>query len=220
MIKIINATAGPITTIGRCVGGCYGSDTKDKYKNYKRGLQCIKDGHGRVLEYPDITIEIDDYSMKVMRELYTHIIGVTRTQESTRYVNMTERGNVIPPSIKASEKALKLLNHHQQITALVYEDLIQLGIPKEDASCILPLSTKTKVCLKINARALLNMAQVRMCSRAYWEFRNLMNELKTEVSKIDDEWKIIADMMQPKCEVMGYCTESKSCGRKPCKENS
>ena len=125
----------------------------------------------------------------------------------------------MPPSIKANEKALELIKFHQRTTELVYNDLLSLGIPKEDASCILSLSTKTKVCLKINARALLNMAQVRMCTRAYWEYRNLMNELKQVISSLDDEWKVIADMMQPKCEVLGYCTESKSCGRKPSRRN-
>ena len=215
MIKVIDYTKMPIQLIGRCVGGCYGSDTSDSEKNYKRGLNCINDGHGRVLEYADVTLEIDGYSIKVIRELYCHIIGVTRTQESTRYVNMAERGNVIPPSIQADERALKLFEMHQQMTESTYNDLLMLGIPKEDASCILPLSTKTKVCLKINARALLNMAQVRMCTRAYWEFRVLMIELKEVIGRLDDEWKLIADMMQPKCEVLGYCTESKSCGRKP-----
>ena len=214
MIKLINCTSNPITTIGRCVGGCYGSDTKDMLKNYKRGLNCIYDGHGRVLEYADVTVEIDGYSIKAIRELYTHIIGVTRTQESTRYVNMHNRGNVIPPSIQKNEKALELLNEHQEKTEALYDELIALGIPKEDASCILPLNTKTKVVLKINARALLNMAKVRMCSRAYWEMRNLMQELKDTIKGIDDEWRTIASMMQPKCEVLGYCTESKSCGRK------
>lgn len=127
---------------------------------------------------------------------------------------MHNRGNVVPPSIQKNEKALELLSEHQKKTEALYDELINLGIPKEDASCILPLNTKTKVVLKINARALLNMAQVRMCSRAYWEMRNLMQELKDTIKGIDDEWRTIADMMQPKCEVLEYCTESKSCGRK------
>lgn len=41
----------PITFIGESIGICYGSDTSDPGKNYKRGLQSIKDGHGRVLEF-------------------------------------------------------------------------------------------------------------------------------------------------------------------------
>jgi thymidylate synthase (FAD) len=106
MIKLIRYDEKPITLIGECVGNCYGSDTTDPVKNYKRGKQCIMDGHGRVLEYPSVIMEIDDYSIKVVREFYTHIVGVTRTQESTRYVKMKERGYFYPPKIEKSPEAL------------------------------------------------------------------------------------------------------------------
>lgn len=214
MIKIISYDEKPITLIGKCVGNCYGSDTSDAMKNYKRGKQCIEDGHGRVEEYPSITLEIDGYSIKTIREFYTHIIGTTRTQESTRYVNMKERGYVIPPKIHKNYDALCIYNHFIRSTFDAYEELVALGIPKEDASMILPLGMKTKIVVKMNVRALLHMAQVRMCSRAYHEFRKLMNEIKNTISQLDDEWKEIANMMKPKCEVVGYCEEHHSCGRR------
>ena len=35
-----------------------------------------------------------------------------------------------------------------------------------------------------------------------------------------DEWNwIVNNLFMPKCEVLGYCPEKKSCGRKPKKEN-
>lgn len=218
MIKIIRYDEKPITLIGECVGNCYGSDTSDEKKNFKRGMNCIKSGHGRVEEYPDIIMEIDGYSIKVVRELYTHIIGVSRTQESTRYVNMKKRGYITPPSLNKNQEALNL--YKQEIDKLfdTYNQLVALGIPKEDASMVLPLSLKTKLVLKINVRALLHMAHIRMCSRAYWEFRDLMKDIQKELSNLSDEWKIIADMMKPICEINGYCTEEYGCGRKPKKE--
>ena len=217
-IKIIRYDEKPITLIGECVGGCYGSDTSDPAKNYKRGLQCIKDGHGRVEEYPDVIMEIDGYSIKVIRELYTHIIGVTRTQESTRYVNMKERGYVTPPTVIRAEEANTLYNNTMTLLFSVYERLIELGIPKEDASMVLPLSLKTKIALKINVRALLNMAEVRICSRAYHEYRQLMFDIKDTLSELSPEWKTLAELMRPKCDVHGYCTEKMTYGRKPHRE--
>ena len=214
MIKLIRYDEKPITLIGECVGNCYGSDTSDAMKNYKRGKQCIMDGHGRVEEYPDVIMEIDGYSIKVVREFYTHIVGTTRTQESTRYVNMEDRGYFIPPKIEQSPEALYEYVEQMSSAFDTYEKLVALGIPKEDASMVLPLGMNTKFVVKMNVRALLNMAQVRMCSRAYHEFRKLMNEIKETLSQISDEWKEIADMMQPKCEVVGYCSEHHSCGRK------
>ena len=214
MIKLIRYDEKPITLIGECVGNCYGSDTTDPVKNYKRGKQCIEDGHGRVLEYPSVIMEIDDYSIKVVREFYTHIVGTTRTQESTRYVNMKERGYFTPPKIEKEKFDLAIYQYAIKQVFDAYEELVELGNPKEDASMVLPLGRKTKFVVKVNVRALLNMAQVRMCTRAYHEYRKLMNEIKETLSQISDEWKEIADMMKPVCEVVGYCTEHHSCGRR------
>ena len=219
MIKIINYDKHPITLIGRCVGQCYGSDTSDPVKNYKRGKQCIEDGHGRVLEYASVIMELDEYSIKVMREFYTHIGGLpTRTQESTRYVNMQERGYFTPPKIDLNDKAYGCYEYIMGEIWDAYERLVGLGIPKEDASMVLPLGMNTKVVVKMNARTLLDMAQVRMCTRAYHEYRKLMNEIKELLSGLDTEWAQLADMMKPKCEVVGFCTEHYSCGRKPKKD--
>lgn len=215
MIKILDYTEKPLTFIGRCVGNCYGSNIEDDKKNYKRGKQCVADGHGRVLEYPDVTMEIDGYSVKVIRELYTHIIGTTRTQESTRYVNLKQRGYFTPPLIEQNEVANQLYTETMNKIFESYQILTLLGVPKEDASMLLPLGMKTKIVFKINARALLHMAELRMCSRAYHEFRQLMKEIKNELSGLDEEWAEIADMMKPRCEIVGYCVEHECCGRKP-----
>lgn len=215
MIKIIEYNEKPITLIGRCVGNCYGTDTSDPAKNYRRGKQCIMDGHGRVEEYPDVIMEIDGYSIKVIREFYTHIVGVTRTQESTRYVNMNERGYFTPPMILNNHEAFALYYDHMDRTFETYVKLVGLGIAKEDASMVLPLGMNTKFVVKMNVRALLDMAQVRMCSRAYHEYRKLMKEIKDVLSKLSPEWEEIARMMKPKCQVVGYCEEHHSCGMKP-----
>ena len=62
-------TKDPITLMGMESGICYNSNTSDPEKNYKRGLECVRTNHGRVLEYPQVYIVIDGYSAKVIREL-------------------------------------------------------------------------------------------------------------------------------------------------------
>ena len=68
-------TINPITIIGERAGVCWGADTKDKEKNYKRGIDCILSGHGRTLEYVNVEMIIDGYSARCVREWYTHIGG-------------------------------------------------------------------------------------------------------------------------------------------------
>ena len=108
-------TKNPISMIGEQAGICWGSDTKDPAKNYKRGLECLANDHGRTIEFPDVYMIINGYSAKVMREWYTHIGGApTRLQESTRYIDYQNGFKyVTPPSILGNEEAKE-----------VYDDLM------------------------------------------------------------------------------------------------
>ena len=96
----------------------------------------------------------------------------------------------------------------------------ELGIPREDAAMLLPLGMETKIVDKRNLRNLIDMSHQRMCTRAFWEYRELMRDLCTALREYSEEWAYLVDnYFLPKCEVSGYCTEKKSCGRKPKKED-
>ena len=76
-----------------------------------------------------------------------------------------------------------------------------------------PLS---KMVETINLRTLVDMSHQRECSRAYWEFRDFMRDLKKALSEYSDEWAKLIDLQfMPKCDYLGYCPEKYSCGRKP-----
>ena len=80
-------TKNPITLMGKRAGVCWGADITDDAKNYKRGLDCLVSGHGRVMEYVNVEMVLDGYSARVIREWYTHLGGApTRLQASTRYI--------------------------------------------------------------------------------------------------------------------------------------
>ena len=209
-------TTYPITLIGKRAGICYGADISDDKKNYKRGLDCIKSNHGRVFEYVNVEMIIDGYSARCIREWYTHIGGSpTRLQASTRYIDYQYGFNfIIPETIEKNAEALKLfLQAIEQINISLYE-LDNMGIPREDSAMLLPLGMTTKIVDKRNLRNLIDMSNQRMCTRAYWEYRNLFSDICVALSKISDEWKWIVDnLFKPKCEMLGYCPEKKSCGR-------
>ena len=105
-------------------------------------------------------------------------------------------------------------------STISYARLLELGIPKEDIANILPLGSETTIVLKINARALIHMSEIRLCSRAYIEYRELMKQILKVVSQKDKQWKWIVDnFCKVKCVKAGYCTEAKSCGYRPHKDN-
>jgi thymidylate synthase (FAD) len=210
-------TLNPITLMGERAGVCWGGDISDSKKNYKRGLSCLKSNHGRVLEYVNVELIIDGYSSKVMREWYTHIGGMpSRLQSSTRYINYDNFETVIPKSVKSNNSALCVWEECIETIRDSIKTLKDLGIPNEDANGLLTLSTTTRVVDKRNLRNYIDMSGNRMCTRAYWEYRDLFDDICAELSKLSDEWKYIVDTyFKPKCEKLGYCPEDNGCGIYP-----
>ena len=221
MVIIQNYTPkNPISMIGYEAGVCWGADVSNQEKNYKRGLDCIKNEHGRTWEFPDVYATIEGYSAKCLREWYTHIGGSpTRLQASTRYIDYS-KGNgfdyVTPQSISNDEDVAATWHSVMRYINTNIQHLINNGVPVEDATMLLPLAYCTKMVDKRSLRSLIEMSRVRMCSRAYWEYRELFKDICNALREYSDEWKWIVDnLFHAKCDEVGYCTESKSCGRKP-----
>lgn len=219
-------TKNPITLIGKRAGICWGADITDDTKNYKRGMNCIQSGHGRTLEYVNVEMIINGYSARVIREWYTHLGGSpTRLQASTRYIDYTKEDGfdyVIPPSIQNHPTALvRYQVLMKKINSVCREMEETFGIPKEDSALLLPLGMTTKIVDKRNLRNLVDMSHQRMCSRAYHEYRELFKNICTELRKVSGEWKWITDnLLKPKCDYLGYCSEKNSCGRTQKKKSS
>ena len=216
-----STTKNPLSLMGERAGICWGSDISDPKKNYKRGLDCLKSGHGRVLEFVNVEMALDGYSARVIREWYTHLGGApTRLQASTRYVNYADFASVIPHTIERNEEAKALyVNTMSAITAATEKLENEMGIPREDVAMLLPLGMSTKIVDKRNLRNLIDMSHQRMCTRAYWEYRELFGDIVKALSAVSPEWEYLCKHeFKPKCELTGYCIEKKSCGRKPKRE--
>ena len=210
-------TKNPITMIGQMAGVCWGADTSDDAKNYKRGMDCIASGHGRTLEYPNIYMVLDGYSARVIREWYTHIGGApTRLQASTRYIDYRVFEFIIPPSIKDnSEAKCRYLMTMDTIQRTAYR-LEEMGLPREDIANLLPLGMTTKVVDRRNLRNLIDMSRQRMCNRAYWEYRELFRDISIALVNYSEEWGwIVNNCFHEKCVELGYCPEKHGCGKYP-----
>ena len=223
-IELLNITHNPLQFIGKCAGVCWNAPIDDAEKNRKRAISCITSGHGRVIEFPDITMVLDGISSRLGRELYTHIGGApTRLQSSTRYVDASDFHYYVPPNVVTNEPANVVYNDGMDRIAETYGKLLDLGVTKEDAANQLPLGMETKIVWKINVRTLINFMNKRLCSRALKEIRDFAKELKNLLASVDDEWKWICDnLFVPTCEQYKYmnpdacfCLEKQCCGRHP-----
>ena len=207
IILLPETTKNPISLIGKRAGIRWGADITNEDKNYKRGLDCILSNHGRTLEYVNVEMIIDGYSARVIREWYTHIGGApTRLQASTRYINYQDFNYVVPHKIANNEAANAIYTNIMKTISDGCKSLEDMGIPREDVGMLLPLGMATRIVDKRNLRNLVDMSNNRMCTRAYWEYRQIMIDLCEELSIYSHEWKTLIELLfKPKWEKLGYC---------------
>lgn len=218
IIILPETTEKPISLVGQRAGICWGADTTDAAANYKRGWDCITSGHGRVLEYVNVEMILDGYSARVMREWYTHIGGApTRLQASTRYIDYRAFDYIVPPSIEwdteAKMRYISTMDTIRRTTAKLEE----MGLPREDIANLLPLGMTTRVVDRRNLRNLIDMSRQRMCNRAYWEFRELFDDILDALGDYSDEWRTLTNnaIFGAKCELTHTCPEKHGCGKFP-----
>lgn len=194
-----------------------GADTNDPDKNYRRGMDCIQSGHGRTLEFVNVEMIIDGYSARVIREWYTHIGGApTRLQASTRYINYGFFDYVMPHSVRNDADAAGVYMRAMQQISNSIKDLEHMGMPREDAAMLLPLGMKTRVVDKRNLRNLVDMSRQRMCNRAFWEFREMFDDISMALANFSDEWgECVDNLFYAKCEYDKKCSEKHGCGKYP-----
>lgn len=168
-------------------------------------------GHQSVLEHASFTFGIEGISRVTSHQLVRHRVA-SFSQQSQRYVSHKERFAVVTPdSISANPEFLKMFD--DQIAAIhkAYADLVEAGVPAEDARYLLPNATETKIIVTMNARELLHFFAVRSCNRAQWEIRamsDMMLELVRPVAPL------IFAKAGPGC-IYGKCPEGEMCCGKP-----
>lgn len=210
-------TKNPITLMGLEAGVCWGADTSDPTKNYKRGLDCFLSDHGRLLEYPQVYMVIKGYSARFGREFYTHIGGSpSRLQSSTRRIDYSKALEFVTPrSIKANPDAEEIFDDAVENARAAMEKLIELGIPVEDATTLFPLAGCTDIVCRTDLRMLVDMAHQRKCTRAYWEYRDFFFDMECALAEYSEQWRTLIEdheIFKRKCEFMGRCPEKKPCG--------
>ena len=123
---------------------------------------------------------------------------------------MTGNECVVPPSVEADARALAVFKEQIGSAQRAYDELVSLGIPKEDARFILPHGAETRIVVTMNARELHHFFALRLCRRAQWEIRALAREMLRAVREAAPVLFVTAG---PSCVTEGACREAHSCGQ-------
>ena len=107
------------------------------------------------------------------------------SQQSQRYVShKDEFTSIMPDGVAENADARQIFAFMSETVHKAYAQLVDMGIPPEDARYILPNATETKIIMTMNARELLHFFAMRCCQRAQWEIREMSIEMLRLVKKV------------------------------------
>lgn len=165
-------TPTPETIIEYAGRVCYRSEnsSQDPQTTARFIQQRIREGHESIIEHASATFEIAGISRAASHQLVRHRIA-SYSQESQRYVDMSNPEWVVPEEIATNPEAMVIWEQVLEGVKKAYRQLRKLGIKKEDARFLLPNATATRIIVTMNFRELLHVFRLRISPQAQWEIR-------------------------------------------------
>lgn len=197
-VILTQATPNPIDTIAQIASICYDSDPKNAMGLVKH---LYRNGHHSVFEHIYFTFKVEGISRACSHQIVRHR-HCTFTQRSQRYCSEDGFEYVTPPSVTESSGYDRLMGEIEG----TYEGLVALGVKNEDARFVLPNACCTELFISCNLRELIHIANERLCVRAQWEIREMVQKM---CALVDPQLRF---MLVPKCQ-SGYLICNEKCDR-------
>ena len=183
LVRLLTFTPDPEQVVAAAARLCYSdasiAELLGQAPEQADGLlsKIMKLGHFSVLEHVSFTFGIEDISRSCSHQLVRHRIA-SFSQQSQRYVSHERSFAVITPAtIREHQELLARFDTHMQDTHELYSDLLNAGVPAEDARFVLPNAAATKLVMTMNARELHHFFALRCCRRSQWEIQAMAREM-------------------------------------------
>ncbi|MDR1603656.1 MAG: FAD-dependent thymidylate synthase [Gracilibacteraceae bacterium] len=216
-VNLIAWTPEPEKVVAAAARLCYSPDAVPELmagleREQVRRLvgQLYDRGHLSTFEHVSFQFSVDGVSRALSHQLVRHRIA-SYSQRSQRYVRETGFRSVVPPSVRENPAALTRFQAALDELQSAYAALLE-EVPAEDARYVLPNACMTSLLVTMNARALLHFFELRTCTRAQWEIRELARRMLTLVREVAPH---LFRRAGPPCETGKPCPEGEmSCKRK------
>ena len=159
-------------------------------------------------EFDQVNFRFDvPISLAVLTHLTRHRTHELMVPDFVPIRNLTKYR--IPPTLnkEQKEKFSEIYNKNNQL----YLEFKKLGVCAEDLIYFYLAGTMINVTTNMDGKTLSHIARLRICTKAQWEIRNVLTEMRALVVK---EAPIYGSILGPDCEVFLECYEGKeSCGK-------
>jgi len=162
------------------------------------------------LSHLSFTFALEGMSRACSHQLVRHRVA-SFSQQSQRYIQVKKLQEhvVTPPTIV--EKGGEKFSAFIQDASEAYAELVEAGVPREDARFVLPNAAETSLLMTMDGGSLMHFFGLRLCSRAQWEIRAMAEEMLKQVRAAEP---MLFAEAGPYCVQLGKCPEGRfSCGK-------
>lgn len=187
-IDIVYATDRPIDLISQAAGTSY----EKTDSSFQRVRHCFLNRHMSVFEHAGVTFYISGISRACSHQLVRHRMA-SFIQKSQRYTK-GDQTFILPDTIAADPALYEIFDNLIEHAEKAYKELLEYGVPAEDARYVLPEATTTKITMTTNVRELFHFFDLRCDKTAQWEIRNLANKMKDILYNHDEQWRQLIEL--------------------------
>jgi thymidylate synthase (FAD) len=147
----------------------------------------LRSAHGSVLEHANWSFALRNVSRVFTHELIRHRAGSAFSQESLRYVRLTDIGFRVPPALEpVREQVLSIVEQLEEFQVSAAEELgideegVPFHVKKEVTSALrrlAPIGLSTDILWTANARTLRHVIEMRTAEGAEEELRMVFDRI-------------------------------------------
>ena len=213
-VTLISHTPNPQWLIETCARISYDSKNEpfDQKVNSEFIRKLVRNGHESPLEHASATFLIEGVSRACSHQIVRHRLA-SFSQRSDRYTRFSTQdighapSMVMPVAFHDTIKDMAELRDDTKndpslfrkfrdafdSCVRAYEDMLDAGVPKEDARLILPQGISTSLYMTANFREWRHFLQLRLDKHAQWEIRAVAREILRHLC-VDGMYDCFADI--------------------------
>ena len=193
-IKLLAKTPNYLKTCWVAARTCYSADSPIELWEEKKSEEemlrildrILTSQHLSVVEHCSMTFAVKNVSRTLLAQYSRHRIGVSLSVQSQRYVSEQSAklpgglfAYAVPATIKGNDAANERYETAMKEIQKAYDDLLAMGVAKQDARFVLPGGIGTNFITTLNLRSFMDVYHKRVTTPgAQWEIRDMLLRMR------------------------------------------
>ena len=160
----------------------------------------------KMLEHFNYTFKVENFALIILKHYTRHRMQALSTAPIVQMAGINKF--VMPESISSNPELKADFEKAIKDNRKIYNKLLEQKINPYLLIYITPHATAIDFVSTLNARELLHFSNLRTCTRAQWEIRNLATSMLKQLKTVDPE---MFKGFGPSCYTYGVCPEGRLC---------